>query len=81
MQPMLVSRFLINLRQTDTTEEEENTYEGDASQSTTVNFRRPTVQSVIGNIGGSLYDGLQEPSDEDTFDEELGGTPSRSHDA
>ncbi|KAJ3544281.1 hypothetical protein NM688_g5762 [Phlebia brevispora] len=63
MSPLLVSRFLINLRQDDDTQEPESETKG-ASQTTTVDFRRYTAHSMIGNMGGSLDDGIQDTSDE-----------------
>ncbi|KAJ3544280.1 hypothetical protein NM688_g5761 [Phlebia brevispora] len=63
MSPLLISRFLINLRQDDGIQEHESGTK-EASHTTTVDFRRHTVHSMIGNMGESLDDGMQDTSDE-----------------
>ena len=61
----VLSRFLINLRQAGASSTWESADEGSPDFSN-VNFRMPTIQSVIGNIGGYLDDGLQDhPQDDD----------------
>lgn len=62
MPPVLISRFLINLRRVDYQASEHDIDNEEYSQSMTVNFRIPTVQSVIGNLGETLYDGIEERS-------------------
>ncbi|KAF7798063.1 hypothetical protein EIP86_009276 [Pleurotus ostreatoroseus] len=60
--PLLISRFLINLRQAGPSLIGESDGKPDENvQRSTVIFRQPALQSIIGNMGGSLDDGLQDP--------------------
>lgn len=81
MQPLLISRFLINLRGADESLVEHEIDTREPSQTATVNFRIPTVQSVIGNIGEPLYDGIAEPLDDSTISEDSNDAPNEVQDA
>lgn len=72
MQPLLVLRFLINLRQVNPSSisELDSSDRGHTHLSaSSVKFRGSTTQSVIGNMGESLDDGLQDSLEEDGVDE------------
>ncbi|KAJ3547094.1 hypothetical protein NM688_g5437 [Phlebia brevispora] len=62
LQPILISRFLINLRQVDNSATDVvNTR--DLSRFSIPNFRTPTMQDIIGPMGEPLYHGEQEVND------------------
>lgn len=63
MQPVLISRFLINLRQSGPSVEGESA-DGRVISISAVNFRMPTIQNVIGNMGEPLDHAVHEHLDE-----------------
>lgn len=63
LEPILISRFLINLRQADTPED--SMHASHLSRFSTPNFRVPTLQSFVGNMGESLEHGTGHDEDKD----------------
>lgn len=64
LQPIIVSRFLLNLRQADYPESSIQTSRF-GQFSMPMNFRVPTLQSIVGNMGEPLEHGDREDMDED----------------
>lgn len=62
LQPILISRFLLNLRHADSPEDSTSRL---ARFPTPLNFRAPTLQSIVGNMGEPLDHGYQEDTYED----------------
>ncbi|KAJ3552007.1 hypothetical protein NM688_g4385 [Phlebia brevispora] len=78
LQPILISRFLINLRQLDapTRSSSESRH---FSRFSIPNFRIPTIESVVGNMGEPLDYGANDHSDEEDMKAVVEGGNSHNH--
>ncbi len=66
LQPILVSRFLLNLRQiTETEHEREDAYNSSFS---IPRFRVPTLASILGNLGEDLVHSFAEDDNDTPYD-------------
>ena len=67
LQPLLLSRFLINLRQINPAASEER-----SAYVSNVGFaRRSVIEIVVGNMGEALDDGLHDPLLQDVADRDV----------
>lgn len=76
LQPILLSRFLINLRQADSPED--SIQASHLSRFSAPNFRVPTLQSIMGNMGESLEYGAEEDEAEEDVAEVCDHLPAAS---
>ncbi|KAJ3551894.1 hypothetical protein NM688_g4444 [Phlebia brevispora] len=65
---IMISRFLVDLRQADTPDN--STAAAEFSQFSVPGFRVPTMQSIVGNIGESVEFGFQDPQEEQNDENE-----------
>ncbi|GJE99239.1 hypothetical protein PsYK624_154890 [Phanerochaete sordida] len=71
MPPLLVQRFMLNLRQHGSLSEEDDSEPRNGTCSGTLNFRSPTAQSdFLGNIGEPLVHGSEMRAEAEIWDEE-----------
>ncbi|PSS30996.1 hypothetical protein PHLCEN_2v2465 [Hermanssonia centrifuga] len=69
--PILISRFLLNLRQLG--EPENETQSRFNSRFSVPGFRVPTLESIVGNMGADLYHGSAEEVDGEVEEADMGG--------